>query len=79
MLHLLKRMSVREVEELLQYQSGLLGISGISGDMEVLLASSDPRAAAAVQFFVDRVIREIGSLAAALGGLMGWSLRGASG
>src|SRR5205085_3630606 len=50
-------------------QSGLLGVSGISSDMRALLASPDPRAAEAVDLFVYRVGRELGSLAAALGGL----------
>jgi acetate kinase len=55
--------------ELLYEQSGLLGVSGISSDMRMLLESSDPRAAEALDLFVYRVGRELGSLAAALGGL----------
>jgi acetate kinase len=62
-------MSAGELAELLWSRSGLLGVSGISGDMRTLLASSDPRAAAAVDLFVYRIVRELGSLAAALGGL----------
>ncbi len=58
-----------EIEHLLYDRSGLLGVSGISGDMRTLLASRDPRAALAVDLFVYRVVRELGSLAAALGGL----------
>jgi len=58
-----------EVEALLTRQSGLLGVSGISGDMRVLLASADPRAAEAVELFCERAARETASLAAALGGL----------
>lgn len=50
-------------------QSGLLGISGISSDMRTLLASVEPRAQFAVAQFVYRISRELGSLAAALGGL----------
>ena len=50
-------------------ESGLLGVSGISSDMRALLGSSDPRAAEAVDLFVYRIGRELGSLAAALGGL----------
>jgi len=57
------------LQTLLYQQSGLLGLSGISSKMRSLLASSDPRAAEAVDVFVYRVQREIGSLAAALGGL----------
>ncbi len=59
------------VEDLLYRRSGLLGVSGISGDMRVLLASDDPRAAAAVDLFVFRAVREMGALSASLGGLDG--------
>ena len=62
-------MSVAAVSELLHNKSGLLGISGISGDMRELLASKQPRAAEAVDQFVYRVAREIGSLAVAAGGI----------
>jgi acetate kinase len=62
-------MGGRALEELLYQQSGLLGVSGISSDMRTLLASADPRAAEAIDLFVYRVVRELGSLAAALGGL----------
>ncbi len=64
-----RRMDVRAVEKLLYHQAGLLGVSGISSDMRVLLASSDPRAKLAVDLFCYRIRRELGSLAAALGGL----------
>jgi len=57
------------IEELLYKKSGLLGISGISNDVRDLLASNDPRAAEALDYFVYRIVREIGSLTAALGGL----------
>ncbi len=69
MLHLMRHMNRDEIEDLLYRHSGLLGISGISSDSRGLLASKDPRAAEAVDYFVYRVIREIGSLTAALGGL----------
>jgi acetate kinase len=62
-------LSAAEVERLLTRESGLLGVSGISGDMRVLLSSADPQAADAVGLFCYRAIREIGSLVAALGGL----------
>jgi acetate kinase len=62
-------MGARALEQLLYYESGLLGVSGISNDMRTLLASDDPRAQQAIELFVYRVGREIGSLAAALGGL----------
>jgi len=60
---------VHQLEELLYKRSGLLGVSGISSDMRTLLSSRDPRAAEAVDLFVYRIGRELGSLAAALGGL----------
>ncbi|HEY7540822.1 MAG TPA: acetate/propionate family kinase [Methylomirabilota bacterium] len=64
-----RRMSLDAVTELLYKQSGLLGISGVSSDVRELLASPSPRAARALDVFVYRVGRELGSLAAALGGL----------
>jgi acetate kinase len=57
------------IEDLLYKKSGLLGISGVSNDVRDLLASQDPRAAEAIEYFVYRIVREIGSLTAALGGL----------
>jgi len=62
-------MDARAIEKLIYQESGLLGVSGISSDMRVLLASDAPRAKAAVDLFVYRIGRELGSLAAALGGL----------
>ncbi|NOT12246.1 MAG: acetate/propionate family kinase [Methylococcaceae bacterium] len=62
-------MDARAVERLLYHQSGLLGVSDISNDMRTLVASGDPRALEAIDLFVYRIGREIGSLAAALGGL----------
>jgi acetate kinase len=62
-------MGARAIEKLLYTQSGLLGVSGISSDMRTLLASTAPRAKLAVDLFVYRIRRELGSLAAALGGL----------
>jgi len=64
-----KGMSAAEIEDLLYRQSGLLGVSGVSSDMRVLLDSIEPRAAEAVELFVYRISRELGSLAAAMGGL----------
>jgi acetate kinase len=63
------KMDVRTIEKLIYQQSGLLGVSGISSDMRTLLESSEPRARLAVDLFVYRIGRELGSLAAALGGL----------
>ncbi len=62
-------MDARALEDLLYHRCGLLGVSGLSSDMRTLLASDEPRARAAVDLFVYRIGRELGSLAAALGGL----------
>lgn len=63
------KMDARAIEKLLYQQSGLLGVSGISSDMRTLLDSDDPKARFAVELFIYRIGREIGSLAAAMGGL----------
>ena len=63
------KMNVHTVEQLLYYQSGLLGVSGISSDMRTLLASENPHAKEAIELFVYRIRREIGSLIAALDGI----------
>ncbi len=62
-------MGVKDLTNLLYKQSGLLGLSGISNDMRELLASADANAKLAVDYFCYRIARELGSLAAALGGL----------
>ena len=62
-------LSVADVETLLYQRSGLLGISGVSNDMRTLLASAEPSAAAAVEYFVYRAAKEVGALTAVLGGL----------
>lgn len=62
-------MDARAIEDLVYKQSGLLGVSGVSSDMRTLLASPDPRAAFAIELFCYRIGRELGSLAAAAGGL----------
>jgi acetate kinase len=64
-----RKLDARAIEKLIYTQSGLLGVSGVSSDMRTLLESSDPRAKLAVDLFVYRIGRELGSLAAALGGL----------
>lgn len=66
-----ERMDAAAIKSLIYTQSGLLGVSGISSDMRTLRASSDPRAREAIALFVYRIVREIGSLTAALGGLDG--------
>ena len=63
------KMDARAIEKLIYQRSGLLGVSGISSDMRTLLACTEPRAKLAVDLFVYRIGRELGSLAAALGGL----------
>ena len=62
-------MDTRAIEKLSTRSRASSGVSGISSDMRTLLASDDPRAAEAVDLYVYRVGRELGSLAAALGGL----------
>ena len=62
-------MDARAVERLLYRESGLLGVSGVSSDMRTLLASDNPRAAFAIEMYCYRIARELGSLAAVLGGL----------
>jgi len=62
-------MDARAIEKLIYTQSGLLGVSGISSDMRTLLESKEPRARLAVDLFLYRIRREMGSLVAALGGI----------
>jgi acetate kinase len=64
-----KGMDSATVSDLLYQRSGLLGVSGLSSDMRELLASDSPHAAEAIDLFVYRIGRELGSLVAALGGL----------
>lgn len=63
------QMNARTIEKLVYQQSGLLGVSGISSDMRTLLESTKPSARFAVDLFIYRIGRELGSLAAAVGGL----------
>lgn len=62
-------MSAKEIEHLLYKDSGLKGLSGISNDVRDLLASGDPRAKLALEFFIYRIVCSTGMLAAAMGGL----------
>ncbi len=64
-------MTAEAVEDLLYHQSGLLGVSGISGDMRELAASARPEAREAIELFTYRIAGEAGRLVAALGGLDG--------
>ena len=69
-LYLMRRgMDIDAVEKLIYSKSGLLGVSGVSSDMRTLLESDEPRARLAVDLYVYRIRRELGSLAGALGGL----------
>ncbi len=61
--------SFGEIEDMLYGRSGLLGVSGLSGDIRELLASDDPRAAEAVELFTYRIATEAAAMACALGGL----------
>jgi acetate kinase len=62
-------LSPKEVETILYKKSGLLGISGKSNDMRDLLESTEPGSRLAVNYFVYRAAKEIGALAASLGGI----------
>ncbi len=66
-----KHMTAKDIENMLYKQSGLLGVSGISSDMRDLIGNEEPRAKQAVELFIHRMCRELGSLAAALEGLDG--------
>ncbi|KRA83349.1 acetate/propionate family kinase [Altererythrobacter sp. Root672] len=72
-------MDARALEELVYKKSGLLGVSGVSSDMRELKASTEPRASLAIDLFIYRIAREIGSLVAALGGLDGLIFAGGIG
>jgi acetate kinase len=62
-------MDVSQLEDLLYHRSGLKGLSGVSNDMRTLLSSQEAGAKVAIDHFVYRIGCELGSLAAALGGL----------
>jgi len=70
-LHLFQtlEMSAKEVEAMLYKESGLLGISGVSNDMRELQASQSPAARLAIDYFVYQAAKQIGALAAVLGGV----------
>lgn len=73
------QMDAAAIEDLIYRKSGLLGVSGVSSDMRTLRASSDPAAREAIGLFVYRIIREAGSLVAALGGIDGFVFSGGIG
>ncbi|MER8430124.1 acetate/propionate family kinase [Mesorhizobium caraganae] len=64
-----KGMAADKLQTMLYEKSGLLGVSGISGDMRTLEASSDPRAREAIELFAFRAAREAAALANTIGGL----------
>ena len=64
-----KAMSVEAVTDLVYNRSGLLGLSGISSDMRTLEQSDDPRARQAIDYFAYHIRREVGALAAEIGGV----------
>lgn len=70
-LHLMesKGYTVKDMTRILYKESGLLGVSGISQDMRTLLTSEQPEAREAVELFCYRIVRELGSLVAAAGGI----------
>ncbi|MFT7007782.1 MAG: acetate kinase [Colwellia sp.] len=70
-IHLLRhyKMSIDEVDHLLNNKSGLLGVSGISNDMKILEQSNDPQAKQAIDLFCYRAARELASLVSTLNGL----------
>jgi len=70
-LHLFQtlKMSAKEVEAMLYKESGLIGISGVSNDMRELQASKEPAARLAIDYFVYEAAKQIGALAAVLGGV----------
>ena len=67
----IEQRTLEQVGHLLYHESGLLGISGVSSDPRVLLTqeAENPRVQAALALYVRRIVREIGALAAVLGGL----------
>jgi len=64
-----KGMTPHSISDLLYKQSGLLGLSGLSNDMRDLEANASPEAAQAIDYFVFRCQREVGAMAAAMGGI----------
>jgi acetate kinase len=65
-------LSAAHIEDILYHKSGLLGVSGVSGDIRTLHASNDPRAQIAVELFTYSIARAAGGLVSSLGGLDGF-------
>jgi acetate kinase len=72
-------MSAEDIEQLLYHKSGLLGVSGVSGDMRRLLSSGDPRAAEAIDLFTFEVAKAVCGMALTLEGLDGLVFTGGIG
>lgn len=64
-----EKLSADALEDLLYHKSGMLGVSGVSGDMQALLASADPKAMEAVDLFAFSISRQIAAMANSLDGL----------
>jgi acetate kinase len=62
-------MTAEQITTLLYRQSGLLGLSGVSADMRVLEASSEPTAAGAITHFVEQIVQQLGRMVAAMRGI----------
>jgi acetate kinase len=73
------RLTPERVAAMLYKESGLLGLSGISSDMRALLQSGKQEASLAVEYFVFRAAKEIGAMAASLGGIDGLIFTGGIG
>jgi acetate kinase len=63
--------SFSDIEDMLYRRSGLLGVSGLTGDIRVLLESDDPHARDAIELFIYRIAAQAGAMVSALGGLDG--------
>ena len=63
--------SFGDIEDMLYHRSGLLGVSGLSGNIRRLLESKAPASVEAIELFTYRIATQMGSLAVALGGLDG--------
>jgi acetate kinase len=66
-----KGYGAEEIERFLYHEGGLKGLSGFSNDVRDLLGSDAPGAKLALDYFVHRIAREAGALAAAMGGIDG--------
>jgi acetate kinase len=75
----MKNWDAARLEQFLYQECGLKGLSGVSNDMRDLLASEAPLAKIAVDYFVYRILRETGALAAAMGGIDGFVFTGGIG